>query len=392
MKILLAEDDPISADILQTYLEKWGHEVVAAENGADAWKCFEQENITMVISDWMMPEMDGLELVRRIRSSGRAGYVYIILLTAKTKKEDLVQGMEAGADDFLSKPFDREELRVRLRAGERIVELEQQVAQSNQELREANGRMKRDLVAAANVQKALLPEALPESSSVRMAYDFQPCEELAGDILGAFWLDDENLAVYLLDVSGHGVAASLLSVTVSHFLSPKASSTSLLFREGSNGYDIVAPREVANQLNRRFPMDLNTGQYFTLVYGIINRQQQEFRYVCAGHPGPIHLRRNAEPSIIKGTGFPIGIMDEDYEDASIRFEPGDRLFMYSDGITEASSEAGEQFGVNRLVVALQANFDKPLRRSLTGLSQHVEQWRGSEILQDDVSVLAVELC
>ena len=132
MKVLIADDDPISRKLLQSYLQKWGCEVMAAENGLEAWSCFERDEFPIVITDWMMPELDGVELVRRIRASPRPGYVYVILLTAKGQKEDLVAGMDAGADDFLTKPFDRDELRVRLRAGERIVALEQQARSAAQ--------------------------------------------------------------------------------------------------------------------------------------------------------------------------------------------------------------------------------------------------------------------
>ena len=127
MKVLIADDDAVSRRLLQSYLQKWGYDVTAAQNGAEAWQLFEADRFPVVITDWMMPELDGVELVRRIRAgaAGRPGYVYTILLTAKSQKEDLVEGMEAGADDFLTKPFDRDELRVRLRAGERIILLEQ---------------------------------------------------------------------------------------------------------------------------------------------------------------------------------------------------------------------------------------------------------------------------
>ncbi len=124
MKILIADDDSVSRHFLQYYLEKWGYDVTAAEDGGEAWRLFEGNLFPMVITDWMMPEMDGAELLRRIRASQRPGYVYAILLSARSQKEDLVEGMEAGADDFLTKPFDRDELRVRLRAGERIIRLE----------------------------------------------------------------------------------------------------------------------------------------------------------------------------------------------------------------------------------------------------------------------------
>jgi signal transduction histidine kinase len=124
VKVLIADDDPVSRRLLQSYLQKWGYEVSAARDGAEAWGLFEGGCFPMVITDWMMPELDGSVLIRRIRASRRPGYVYAMLLTAKSQKEDLVEGMEAGADDFLTKPFDRDELRVRLRAGERIIRLE----------------------------------------------------------------------------------------------------------------------------------------------------------------------------------------------------------------------------------------------------------------------------
>jgi signal transduction histidine kinase len=141
VKVLIAEDDPVSRRLLQGHLEKWGHAVTAAPNGGEAWRLFEQGEFPLVITDWMMPELDGPELIRRIRSAARPGYVYVILLTARAEKTDVVHGMEAGADDFVTKPFDREELRVRVRAGERIVGLEQSLEQQNKALREAQAAL-----------------------------------------------------------------------------------------------------------------------------------------------------------------------------------------------------------------------------------------------------------
>jgi two-component system NtrC family sensor kinase len=141
MKILIAEDDPVARRLLQSHLERWGHEVVAARDGAEAWRLFEGDDFRLVISDWMMPELDGVDLIRRVRSCPQSGYVYAILVTARAEKEDLVQGMEAGADDFLTKPCDREELRVRLRAGERILQLEQTLAEQNRALRETQSAL-----------------------------------------------------------------------------------------------------------------------------------------------------------------------------------------------------------------------------------------------------------
>lgn len=141
MQVLIAEDDPVSRRLLQSYLQKWGYDVAAASNGAEAWGLFQTGTFPIVITDWMMPELDGLELIRRIRAANRPGYVHSTLLTARVQKEDLVEGMEAGADDFLTKPFDRDELRVRLRAAERFVNLEQSLAEQNRVLRETQSAL-----------------------------------------------------------------------------------------------------------------------------------------------------------------------------------------------------------------------------------------------------------
>lgn len=141
MRVLIADDDPVSRILLQSFLEKWGYQVVAARDGEEAWKLFQAGDFPLVISDWMMPVLDGIGLVRRIRDSERPRYVYTILVTAKSRKEDLVLGMDAGADDFLTKPFDRDELRVRLREGERIIGLETKLADQNRVLREAQAAL-----------------------------------------------------------------------------------------------------------------------------------------------------------------------------------------------------------------------------------------------------------
>jgi signal transduction histidine kinase len=141
VNVLIAEDEPIPRRILQAALQSWGHEVVAAADGAEAWQRFQAEPVPFVISDWQMPHLDGLELVRRIRTNHGSRYTYVILLTSRSNTGDVVQGMEAGADDFVAKPFDREELRVRVRAGERVIQLERDLAEQNRALRQAQAAL-----------------------------------------------------------------------------------------------------------------------------------------------------------------------------------------------------------------------------------------------------------
>ncbi len=394
MRILIAEDDPFSRKLLQRRLEKWGHEVVAASDGKEAWDYFNKEDFQFVISDWMMPGMDGLELTRRIRSTPKNGYVYTILLTAKDRKEDLIQGMESGADEFLVKPVDIEELKVRMRAGERIIQLEKSLAERNKALEIANQRMKKDLEAAAKIQESLLPKSKPKFSNVDIYWYFKPCDELAGDFLNFFKLDKNHLAFYVLDVSGHGVSAALLSVTLSRLLSANPEESNLLVRKlkNSDEIEIVPPSEVANQLNRRFPIDLETGQYFTLLYGVLDVDEKHARVVSAGHPGMVYQPNEERARIIELPGLPIGIHEEiKYEENVFSMNPGERLFLYSDGLIEATNPRGEQFGKARLVETLTKKRTLPIRETVNSVINDLTNWREGEPFDDDVTLLGIEV-
>lgn len=136
MRILIAEDDPVSRRVLQAHLDKWDYEVILARDGREAWDALAQESCPkLAILDWMMPGMDGVEVVRKLRAKASSSYVYVLLLTAKGQKEDIVQGLEAGADDYLTKPFDAQELQARLRTGRRILELESELVTAHEALR-----------------------------------------------------------------------------------------------------------------------------------------------------------------------------------------------------------------------------------------------------------------
>ena len=137
MNILIAEDDPVSRRILEATLIKWGNEVIACSDGHEAWLALQKDDApSLLIFDWMMPGIDGIELCEKVRQMGREPYSFIILLTAKSQQKDIVIGMKAGADDYLIKPFDKNELEVRLRAGERILNLQTELICAREQLRE----------------------------------------------------------------------------------------------------------------------------------------------------------------------------------------------------------------------------------------------------------------
>lgn len=141
MNVVLAEDDSLTIRMLEKILKAWGHEVFKAENGLAAYELVKKHRIKLIIADWMMPEMDGLSLCRKIRSMKGFGYIYFILLTGKDSRKDIIEGLDNGADDYVIKPFDLEELRVRVRAGERILEKERELNAKNEELIELNAKL-----------------------------------------------------------------------------------------------------------------------------------------------------------------------------------------------------------------------------------------------------------
>lgn len=256
-------------------------------------------------------------------------------------------------------------------------------------LRRSKEGLEQDLRLAARIQQTLLPQPEWEGCGFRIAREFHPCADLAGDAVGVVPLPGDQMGVYILDVSGHGVGAALLSFTLTHLLSPSAGQT-LLVENTETGPGLVSPARVAERLNRQFPMD-RTRQYFTLVYGILDASSGVFRYVMAGHPAPLLLRRNATPTQLGGGGLPIGMIDDArFEDQTAILQPGDRLCFYTDGVTEAIDSSEQEFGVARLIAQFDQQPDRPLRAGLERIARAVRDWSGGQ-LRDDVSLLCVEL-
>ena len=264
------------------------------------------------------------------------------------------------------------------------------IDRQNQDLSEANERMKQGLDAAARVQQTLLPTGFPEVEGLQFAWSYRPCDELAGDALNIVRINEDVIALYLLDASGHGVPAALLSVTATRSLSPSAGgAASLVAGPGANP-EAVAPAEVASKLNALYPMTSNGDHYFTMVYGLLDIHTRQLRFTMAGHPAPILARLGEEPRPLEGSGFPVGILDEaEYEEYVIDLLPGDRLYLYSDGLTEEINADGEEFGEEGLAHAIADTQALSLSDTVEFLVQKVVAWRGEENLRDDASILAI---
>jgi sigma-B regulation protein RsbU (phosphoserine phosphatase) len=392
MRILTVDDDPINQRLLERTLRHLGHDVVATSDGHSAWDVLAHEQISFVISDWMMPGLDGPGLCRRIRSAGFPHYTYVILLTSKNDRNDLIAGMRAGADDFLSKPFDPGELDVRIRAGQRLIELERDLAEKNHRLVEAHSVIEKDLAAAADMQKALLPRAAAPLPGVDVASFFEPCAGIAGDIFNYFALGERQMGFYLLDVAGHGIPSAMQSFSLSTVLHAVPHPDSLLTRTppGSSLAVPVSPAEVVYDLNERFQDDTDTMKYFTMIYGILDLDAGQVRLCQAGHPSPIHQRRD-DLTLIGTGGYPIGLLPEvSYDEEVFEFRPGDRLFLYSDGVTECMGERRQQYTTERLLARVVAGRDCSLGELVTDVEHGLREWHQQHDFDDDVTILAIE--
>lgn len=392
MRILIADDDQDIQRLLGRILKSWGHEVVTADHGGQALEILKKDPISFVISDWMMPEMDGLELCRHIRNSDFGRYIYIILLTARDAKNDLIHGMEAGADDFVVKPFNRGELKVRIRAGERILALERDLVDANTQIQHAYDRINKDLEAGAEMQRSLLPPPDLTIPGFKMSWIFFPSAFVAGDIFNMFQLDEDHVGFYLLDVAGHGVPSAMLSVTLSRILSPIPDSPLKYAVPGEPNYEISSPVRVLEDLNERFQADDETMQYFTMVYGMINKKENTLQLAPAGHPPTIHVPHNDKIAELGLSSFPIGLLPgADFDLETTTFKPGDRLFLYSDGIPECFNPELEAYSQERLLARLEEWRALPLPELLDLLEKDLRDWHGEDDFSDDLTLMAIEM-
>ncbi len=262
---------------------------------------------------------------------------------------------------------------------------EEAVLEANRQLEEANRRMVRNLEAAARIQRSLLPEKEQKFEGIAFSSVVEPCDELGGDALNVVPIDGNRYAVYTVDVSGHGVRASLLSVTLSHWFSRVL--------EGPVGRKFpYSPVEVAEELNRQFQMNDENVQYFTMCFGIVDVGAGEFRYVTAGAPPVIAVRPDSGAEVFNIEGFPIGLVPEPaYSETVVSLSDGDRVFLFTDGVIEAENHSEEPFGTEKLAFELVERGHFGLSKMVDSVLQNVSAWEATVGHRDDCSMLAFEL-
>jgi sigma-B regulation protein RsbU (phosphoserine phosphatase) len=395
MRLLAVEDDLAERMRLEHILTNMGYRVFTAGNGVEALQILEREVISLVVTDWRMPDMDGLELCRRLRAQPRYGHPYIILLTARDLTVDLVAAMDAGADDFITKPYKGEVLRVRVQAGKRILKLQAQAHAKHRALRQAmdkeqafNQRIRADLQAAATMQAALLPKPGWVAPHWRSHTLFRPCTEVGGDIFDCFPLGDGLLAFYHIDVAGHGIPAAMLAFSLSRQLTPTAYEVGAAPAGDREAGETRSPSAVVGGLNRRFQGENTDLPHFTMVYGHVDLRTGHGRMVRAGHPPPLLLRSDGRVDFIEAGDLPVGAFPQaSYTEVDFAMQPGDSLLLYSDGLTECRAAGGEQYGTRRLAAALAEGARRQPDQPLAHLEERLLHWQGIAQFTDDLSVL-----
>ena len=377
LRVLVVDDSRMQRKLVSAHLKKWGFTIYDAESGAQALEIAQEHDVDLVLSDWVMPGMSGPEFCQAFRQLDRDHYGYFILLTSKSEKGDIAEGLEMGADDFLSKPVNPVELRARITAGQRVLEMELALQEQNAKTQAAlehiqfiNAELEKDLDQAAKLQQSLVPDDHIVAATHSISNVFKSSGHVGGDMVGTFELDENRIAIYSLDVSGHGVSSALLTVPLHGMFSPFERDNNIAFlSDGAGGHVIRTPGEIASAFNAHLTGSMETDLYFTLAYADINLTTRDVEMVQAGHPFPVAFRSNGTVRRLGEGGPPIGLIpDLEFDTFKFTLLRDEKLLLYSDGLTECQNPSGDLLD------------DEGLEGMLRPIAHH----SGVELLQDIV--------
>ncbi len=374
-KILVIDDDISIQIFLKRLLEKQGYLVVTANDGDEGIAQVMAWSPALIICDWIMPGLNGLEVCNYIKTDPNLSTIFFILLTSLDSVADRVKGLDAGADDFITKPIEQNELKARVRAGLRLHQL-------SRDLQTQKLLLETELAEAAEYVRSLLP--LPVTEPFNINSRFIPSRQLGGDCFDYYWLDPDYLAIYLLDTAGHGLKATLPSISVLNLLRSRA-------LKGLNYYQ---PSDVLRALNETFQMNYQNDKYFTIWYGVYNRVKRQLIYASAGHPPAILISgkspNNTKVQLLRTPGMPVGMFPEvKYVDAYCNIEKFSNLYIFSDGTYEITKLDGALWSLDafiQILVSVQYTVDCQLDQVLN----YLIALNSKEAFDDDLSILQIQ--
>lgn len=334
---------------------------------------------TVILQDLVMPEIDGMTMVRFMRANKKLKDVPLIVLSTKEEPATKAEAFALGANDYLVKLPDRIELLARIRYHSKGYINLLQRNEAYEALFESRNAMRKELAVAADYVTSLLPEPV-EEGAVMADWRFIPSASLGGDSFGYHWLDEDNFAMYLLDVCDHGVGSALLSVTAMNVLRSQTLPST----------DFMKPEKVLESLNDTFQMDKQNNLYFTMWYGVYNKSARTLTYSTGGHP-PAILLRSSEAELLRTQGMIIGGMPEMvYESAQVQVVSGDRLYLFSDGVYELKKKSDGKMWEFDDFVSFICSCSGELGVAIDALKTHARELQGAEAFDDDFSMIEFE--
>ncbi len=383
IKVLLVDDQPIIGEAVRRMLAE--HSEITFQFCSDPVQALSTANAfapTVILQDLVMPEVDGLTLVKFFRVNPATRDVPLIVLSSKEEPTIKAEAFALGANDYLVKLPDKIELLARIRYHSRGYINLLQRNEAYAALAKSQQRMAEEIEAAVKFVKSLLPEPMQQPIQIDSLY--VPCVDLGGDTFGYHWIDDDHLAVYLLDVTGHGLDSALLSVTVMNVLRSKALA----------GADVRVPGQVLGALNEAFPAENYGDKFFTIWYGVYHRPTQTLSWSGGGHPDALLFAGDAPPGSppirLESDGPMLGMMPwPEFETKRHSVPPASRLYVYSDGCHEIHTSDGTEWPFDDFVdfIAKPSHSGESLSKRLL---QKVRSLNGADQLDDDFSIIELK--
>jgi len=378
-KLLVVDDDESNRDMLGRRLKRDGYTVELAASGVDALRLLRSNPFDLVLLDLIMSGLDGYQVLLKMKNDPTMRDIPVIMLSALDQEDGIARCIELGAEDYIAKPFSPVFLRARIEASLEKKRLRDQERQTYLALQASERRLAAELVDAARYVRSLLPP--PMADEVATDWRFQPSAELGGDIFGYHWLNPDRLGIYLLDVSGHGVGAALLSVSV----------LNVLRTQSLQGTDFNDPAAVLKQLNQVFQMERQNNLLFTIWYGVWDRASRKLTYASGGHPPAVLVGGASGPRQLATGGRLIGIdPTAEFRNESCEVPPGNRLYVFSDGAYEFARPDGKSVQLPDLIQELNQPA-APGRAKLDELVAWAQAVSGRVSFEDDLSILEIRL-
>ncbi|HEY6119659.1 MAG TPA: SpoIIE family protein phosphatase [Pyrinomonadaceae bacterium] len=339
-RTLIADDQPDVLAALRLLLKGAGYQTEAATSPAAVLDAIKRNNFDVVLMDLNYARdttsgQEGLDLIASIRALDSV--VPIVVMTAWGSVDLAVETMRRGVRDFVQKPWDNSRLLHTLRT-----QIEQGRAKRRQHRRNAenrihNRRLRAEFEEALEIQRGLLPKEMPTIPGFELMSAWQPANTVSGDYVAAFKLNDDLTALCVADVAGKGLPAALLMANMQAALKSAASET-------------TQPHEVCSHVNQVMSGNMPENKFITCFYAVLDAKRKRLTFTNAGHNPPLLVRRNGDWVSLKDGGRVIGVFSETvYTQGEIQLRAGDRLLMFTDGLTEATNANGEEFGDERLI-------------------------------------------